>query len=259
LIKVVAIRPLRGEEVSVTVETSTGRVPHVATMTTVLRYHLEEGRTLSLEDYNRFVRDNEFELLYQKAVRFIGHRMRTIAEVKKKLGTWTNDEDVIGGVVAELKRHRYLGDADYVKEYVTEKMNFDLVGPRSIKDKLVQKGIHYDLIDGELIRFTDEIQRHKIEDLLDKELRHPPKQPYRKFVDSFTRKCVNKGFELAIVQHMIANFRERIESSIDEESLLIKELERLPKDDGTYESRQRQKQSLQRKGFSYSIIQKHFD
>lgn len=225
----------------------------------MLRYHLEAGRTLSLEDYQRFLRDNEFELLYQKAVRFIGHRMRTIAEVKKKLATVTKDDDVMDRVIAELKTHRYLGDADYVKEYVTEKMTYDLVGPRAIKDKLIQKGVHYDLIDAQLIHFTDEMQRHKIEELLDKDLRLPPKQPYRKYVDSFTRKCVNKGFDLSIVQTMIANFRERITDSIDEESLLLKEMARMPKGPMTYEEQQKRKQSLQRKGFSYSIIQKHLD
>lgn len=257
--KIVSIKTKTNEQVAILVETKAGIVPHRSTIHLVLKYHLIEGMTLTNAAYKRFLQDTEYELLYQKAVVYISYQMRTIAEVKKKLRTSTKDEALLDRIIQELKANQYVGDARYVKEYVHEKMNYDLVGPLYLKDKLVQKGIHFDLIDGELVAYTIDIEYGKIEELLHKELKWPPQKPYYKFVESFKRKCVNKGFHLSAIDSTILNRKDDILARIDEESLLQKELNSYKTPPANYEDKRKRVDSLRRKGYSYQIIQKYLD
>ena len=257
MIKIRSIKPKKGEQAVVTVETKTATIPHVTTLHLVLKYHLEEGMSLSQEQYETFIKDNEFELLYQKAVSYISYQMRTVSEVKKKLRKTTSDEALINKLISLLKSQQYIGDVHYVNEYVTQKINFDLVGPKHIKDKLIQKGVHYDIIDGELSRYTEQMEYSKVEELLMRELKYPPKKPYYKFIDSFKRKCVNKGFHLGVVDSIVTSFKDDIIAMIDEKALLEKELSNLKTVPTTYEEKQQLIAKLRRKGFSYPIIQEH--
>ena len=255
--KIQSIQPAKGDQVIVTIQTSSGTIPHVSTMHLVLKYHLEEGMRLKEDDYKTFLKDNEYELLYQKAILFISHQMRTVSEVKKKLRQTTKDESLIDRIVQELKQHNYLGDIQYVKEYVTEKLTYDLVGPIHIKDKLVQKGVHFDVIDGELIRYSEDIESAKVEELLMRELKYPIKKPYLKFLDSFKRKCVTKGFHLHVVGSIVSRFQDDILDQIDEDHLIQVELSRYQEEPSTYEEKQKRMEALRRKGFSYRVIQKY--
>lgn len=257
MIKIRSIKSKKGEQAVVTIETTQATIPHLTTLHLVLKYHLEEGMSLSKQEYETFIKENEFELLYQQAISFISYQMRTVSEVKKKLRKKTTDEALINRLIELLKSQQYIGDINYVNEYVTQKLNFDLVGPTYIKDKLIQKGVHYDIIDGELTRYTEQMEYSKVEELLNRELKYPPKKPYYKFVDSFKRKCINKGFHLGVVDSIVTSFKEDIIQAIDEKALLQKELSNLKKLPTTYEDKQKLIATLRRKGFSYPIIQEH--
>jgi regulatory protein len=257
MIKIISVNEIKGRLAKIAVSTEKEVQEHVIPLDFVIRFHLEQNKTITKEQYRDLIKTGELELLYNKMLRFIDYQMRTISEVKKKLRTYTLDEQIIQQVVDKLKEHRYVGDKEYVHEYVSEKLSYDVIGPIRIKEKLIQKGIHYDLIDSELIRFTETIEQQKIEDLLHKELRIFIKKPYRKFVESFKRKCVNKGFHVHIVENVILNFKELILEHIDEKSLLMREMSNRNVNELTYEQKQKLLRKLTSKGFSYQVLKKH--
>ena len=184
--------------------------------------------------------------------------MRTISEVKKRLSKYSADEKDINQIVSKLRKQGFLDDLRFANEYVTQKLEFDVVGPRGIKQKLIDKGIHYDVIDSELIRFTDEMQYNKIYELIQKETKHTIKKPYLKAVQSIKRKCVTKGFSLNIIDSSIQSYKDVIQDACDEKDLLEKEFNRLKKgvDLKDYAEKDKLVKKLMQKGFAYSNIKK---
>jgi len=261
MISIVKIKELKRSQAVIEVDNNGVIIPHISTLHLVLKYRFIEGQTITNEQYKTFIKDNEFTLLYEKALQYISYQMRTISEVKKQLKTKTKDDRMIHQVIDELKKNHYLSDSEYVKEYVTEKLQFDTVGPLYIKEKCVRKGIHFDLIDQELLRFTEDLEYAKIEDIIKKELRYPLKKPYQKVVESLKRKCIQKGFHLNIIDSQIVSFKEDIMDMIDEDSLLKKELKQYEKQlqNSTYEEKQKIMQKLRSKGYSYESIKSHIN
>lgn len=256
MITITDVKLLGGEKAVVTVDDGTAKTPHVTTHQLVVRYHLETGKTLTKDEFRTFITANEFDLLYNKALSYLSYQMRTISEVKKHLRKSTTDERLIAKLIALLKQNNYLSDSRYVEEYVNEKIQFDLVGPIRIKEKLIQKGIHYDLIDAELIRFTGDIEYDKVSELIHKEIRHRLKKPYRKVIDSLKRKCVSKGFHLNVIEAAILSMKDDITAQIDERDLLETAFQKLKRDYDLddYEQRQKLMHKLMSQGFSYELV-----
>lgn len=259
MIKIVKIKELKQNQAVIEVEKDGVLIPHISTIHQVYKYRFEEDQVLTVEQYNTFIKDNEFEQLYNRALLYISYQMRTISEVKKHLQAKTKDHLVIQKIITELKKHNYLNDLDYVKEYVTQRILYDTVGPLYIREKLIQKGIHFDLIDEELHRFTEELEYDKIDEIIRQQIKYPLKKTYPKVVESLKRKCVQKGFHLSIIDSVLQSSKQDILSMIDEDALIQKELRSLPKGykKGTYEETQKLIQKLRSKGFSYEVIKSH--
>jgi regulatory protein len=215
----------------------------------------------SKKEIETLLKDNEYETLYLKTLQYISYQMRTISEVKKHLKKYTKKQSLITRVINELKEHGYLSDMKYVKEYVYEKTTYDNVGPNYIKEKLIQKGIHFDLIQEALTIYTEEMERLKCQELIEKELKYQFKANFQKTVLSLKQKLINKGFSLNVVNNVISENEEGISQNIDEENLLISDIIKLRRthQQKDYQTKQKIIQKLIQKGYSYDLIKKHLD
>lgn len=253
------IKKLRNNTYIITITKNNKDNTHIISEDTIIKYDLLKPRKLTNEEYNKIIKDNEYSLLLGKALHFIDYQMRSISETKKHLRKSTKDEKLIDKIIKELKDLKYLNDNNFVKEFVNEKINFDSIGPKSIKEKLIGKGIHFDLIDDHLIKYTDNIQYSKIEDIIKKETKYPIKKPYNKAVISIKTKLANKGFSLNIIDSSIQSYGYLIKEACLEENILEKELSKLLKDYdiNNYEQKQKLISKLLQKGFDYNLIKKH--
>ena len=86
---------------------------------------------------------DDFDRGYQMALRFISKRMKTEAELRKRLNT-RFAEQVTRQVIERLKDEGYLDDALYVDCYIRDRMKFNPMGRYRIKMELEQKGINKD-------------------------------------------------------------------------------------------------------------------
>ena len=234
---------------------------HLVTEDLVLKYNLLRPRTLTKEEYNKVIKSAEFDTLYFKALNYISYQMRTISEVKKHLKKDTKDEKLIERLIKELKQHRYLNDDLYVKEYMNQKLEYDLVGPRYIKEKLIGKGIHFDLIDQNLIQYKEKHQFDKLLELIKQETKYPLKKPYNKAYLSLKNKLINKGFSVHIIESQMQSYKHLIEEAVDDDGLLQKEFEKLCRkyDITNWDEKDKVVKSLMSKGYHYKLIKTLFD
>lgn len=90
------------------------------------------------------------EALYEYAIRTLGRRMRTVAEIKRLMRTRVEDGEPgtvkVEAVVARLKERRYLNDTNYAADYTRLRQENASFGKRRIQQDLIVKGVHADVI-----------------------------------------------------------------------------------------------------------------
>jgi len=258
MIKVLEIIAIKNNKYQIIISQNEEEESIVVPESVLIRMNIFSPRVISENEYQQITKVLDEDLLLEKAYHFIDYKMRTISEVKKHLQKSTNDEEVIQRIILKLKKDQYLNDDFYVKTYLSEKIDFDLVGPAYIKQKLILKGIHFDLIEQNMAVFTDEMQYEKLFELIKKETKYPIKSPFKKAYTSLKTKLIKKGFSISIVDSAMLSNIDLIKSVIDEKQLIEKELKAMKKHHSleTWVEKDQAIKKLFNKGYDYEIIKK---
>jgi regulatory protein len=88
--------------------------------------------------------------LYEYAVKALGRRMRTVAELKRLMRTRVEDGDAgnakILAVIARLEEQRYLDDPAFAATYTRLRQDNEKFGKRRVQQELSRKGVESTLI-----------------------------------------------------------------------------------------------------------------
>jgi regulatory protein len=89
----------------------------------------------------------ERERATQLAYRAVGHRERTVAELRAVLERKRVEPDAIDEAVAELRAAGLLDDARYARRFAEDKRELELWGSERIARELHRRGVAPDLIE----------------------------------------------------------------------------------------------------------------
>lgn len=82
----------------------------------------------------------------QRAYRFLGHRDRSVAEVRAHLEAKGVEPEAVEAAVAELTEQGYLDDARFARRFVADKRELDSWGATRIERRLRELGVASDEI-----------------------------------------------------------------------------------------------------------------
>jgi regulatory protein len=254
--RVIAIESAQNRQYIVTIEHNKKVFKEVVTEDTIIRLHLLSPRDISYTELKQLKEDGKQDLLYQKSLHFVNYQMRSIKEVKDFLKRQKAEKDVLEKVLKRLKEQGFLNDARFAKMFCEEKMNFDTIGPKKIRQQLIQKGIHFDLIDQNLRDFDSRLSQEKILTLLEKETRYPIKKTLQKAKTSFRQKCVTRGFDLDDINLVLSHHTSLLKEACMDQVLLDREMNKLLQryDIKDYKDKDTIIKKLLSKGFSYDAI-----
>lgn len=124
-------------------------------------FHVGETVTLDeIEDYDVKMRLQEAK---DAAFKLLSFRMRSIAEMRKRLKEKSFSEIEIDDVIDKLTKLNYLNDVEFGKAFVKEKIKNKKIGPKAIKSELFPHQLSPDFVD-ELIESV--YKKYKINDLI---------------------------------------------------------------------------------------------
>ena len=89
----------------------------------------------------------ERERAMQLAYRAVGHRERTVAELRALLERKRVEPDMIDDAVAELRQAALLDDARYARRFAEDKRELDRWGSERIARELHRRGVGQELIE----------------------------------------------------------------------------------------------------------------
>ena len=124
-------------------------------------FHVGETVTLDeIEDYDVKMRLQEAK---DAAFKLLSFRMRSIAEMRKRLKEKSFSQIEIDHVIDKLTKLNYLNDVEFGKAFVKEKIKNKKIGPKAIKSELFPHQLSSDFVD-ELIESV--YKKYKINDLI---------------------------------------------------------------------------------------------
>lgn len=144
--------------------------------------------------------------LYDYAVKALGRRMRTEAELKRlmkaRVERGPGGEGVIQKVIGRLKEKRYLDDRSYAEIFSRLRRENDKFGQRRVRQSLGQKGVSTKIVDQvvtESYAKTDEetLARQYLDR---KRLRKPADQ---KEIVRVMRRLVTAGFSIGVIYRIL--------------------------------------------------------
>ena len=112
----------------------------------VVKLGLRKGDELSRDRLNELTSLEEFTLAKQKALRLLGHRLRSEKELRIKLREKEFNPDIIDSVVKHLQSVHLLNDLEFARAYVHDTQLRKPAGRRLLEQQLRVKGIPPPLI-----------------------------------------------------------------------------------------------------------------
>lgn len=84
---------------------------------------------------------------YEVAVRYLGNRPRTVAEIHRHLRSKRFDDPAIATAIDKLRAQRYVDDEAFARWWLEQRDRFRPRSDRALRTELAQKGVARDVVD----------------------------------------------------------------------------------------------------------------
>jgi regulatory protein len=108
---------------------------------------LKRGQHLSPADCERLQREDEAQRAYHAALRLLGYRPRSQAEIEQRLGQKGYTAAAIAAALRRLRLKQYVDDEAFARHWLDQRNRFHPRGRRALGYELRQKGVDRDTID----------------------------------------------------------------------------------------------------------------
>ena len=116
----------------------------------VARWRLFKGRELSADDLAHIRAAASAERVMGDAYRLLGHRARSVEELRRRLLAKEHDEAAVDDALERLSAGGFLDDAEFARSYVADKRRLEGWGVERIRRGLRELGVDGTVIDGAL-------------------------------------------------------------------------------------------------------------
>ena len=183
----------------------------------VLYFRIKVGEELS-EDTFQYIQDSLLYIRAQEiALHFIGYKMRTEAEVRRKLEEKEVQPEIRDRVMEFLKKYDYVNDVLYVQKYVQERERLAPRGKNLLQLELRQKGVAEKTITAVLAEMELDEADAAVR-LLAKKLRHAALPLDQKQKQKLLAFLMRKGFDFETAKEAISQMMEQLEKTKTEEA-----------------------------------------
>ena len=129
---------------------------------TIIDEAIAIGQEIAQKEIDKLIDKDQSSKAMDKAIRFLGYRVRTEKEVFNKLKEKDFDKRVIKKTITKLKEMSYLSDQEFIETWVKDRIANKPSGKRLISFELKQKGISEKIAKEKLDKLVSEKQEIKM-------------------------------------------------------------------------------------------------
>jgi regulatory protein len=136
--------------------------------------------------------------------RYLGHRDRTVAEIRRHLEAKRVESATIDEAVAELHEQGYLDDARFAQRFAEDRRTLDAWGAERIERKLRDAGVGAEHIEAALATQSADEARDAAIELLRRRLSGPPQDDRGR--ERALGLLVRRGYDLELAYDAVRAF-----------------------------------------------------
>jgi regulatory protein len=162
---------------------------------------LQVGQELSPSKIARLQAQDEREVAYMQALRFLDYRPRSRAEVRRNLEKHSIPPDVINDVFKRLERSGLVNDERFAQDWVKNRSEFRPRSRRALAYELQQRGLADSAIKKALEGINEEALAYQA---AIKQARRYETLPIRDFNNKLGSYLARRGFSYEIIKDIVA-------------------------------------------------------
>jgi regulatory protein len=121
----------------------------------ILAAWMQVGQTLSDEKIAQLKAEDEREVAYQRAIKFMNYRLRTESEIRQNLRKHAVSENVLNEVIQRLHQAGLLDDRLFADAWVENRIDLLPRSRRALAFELKQHGVDQQIIEQSLAQVDD--------------------------------------------------------------------------------------------------------
>jgi len=181
--------------------------------TVFVKFGLTKGMTLEDWSLSEMVYEEEINKAFNRALNYLGFRMRSEHEVKSKLLELEYGEAVVLEAIVKLRKLGFLNDENFAEALLETQKRKTGRGPRAIQQELKQKGIKKELLDKVIESYSEEEQIAIARSLAEKETLRNRSQSPRQTEQRIQNLLLRRGYSFGIIKEALRD----IDFGIEEE------------------------------------------
>jgi regulatory protein len=182
-------------------------------LTRITAAWLQVGQQLTSGKIAKLRAEDEREIAYMKALRYLDYRPRSRAEVRRALEKHAVPAEVIEDVFKRLERSGLVNDERFAKDWVENRSEFRPRSRRALAYELHQKGLAESAIKKALEGFNEEALAYQA---ALKQSRHYQGYPMRDFRNKLGSYLARRGFSYEIIKNVVARVWDENEEQAGE-------------------------------------------
>lgn len=223
----------------------------------LVKFELSKGKVLEDWAVSDMVYEDEIQKAFNRALHYLGFRMRSEQEVKDKLAEIGYGQAVILEAIVKLRRLGFVNDETFARAFVETQKKTSGQGPRAIQQKLQQKGISKELQEQILHEYAGDEQVEIARKMAEKESRKNKAESPQQKETRIQQSLLRKGFSYEIIKEALSSLLFEIEEDEWDELVMTvggKAWRRYESKFSGFELHQRVKRSMYQKGIPIEKI-----
>lgn len=217
----------------------------------ILNNGLLYNNQIDTDILNKLNIDTNYYDIYYKTINYITRKLRSEKEVNEFIDKNNVNAKDKKEVIRKLKEIGLINDLNFVKAYISDRINLSNDGPLKIRKSLLEHDISIDIIDENIDKIDNELVKEKLSKMIRKKINNTKYSGY-----VLKQKVINDFVNLGYTKELIVEIYDGLD--IKKNDLLKKEYDKLykklsPKYSGC-ELENRIKNKLYQKGFSIDEI-----
>ncbi len=173
--------------------------------TVLVKFGLTKGMTLEDWSIDEMVYEDEIRKAFNRALHYLGFRMRSEHEVKQKLLDSGYGEAVVLEAIVKLRNLGFLNDETFSEALLQTQKRTAKRGPRAIQQELQRKGIRKELQERVLDSYSEEEQVEVARGLAEKEASRRRSQSPKQTEQRIQNLLLRKGYSYDIIKQALTS------------------------------------------------------
>lgn len=168
------------------------------------------GQQLTPAEVSELSSASARQAAYDRAVRFLSYRPRSIEEVRRHLVKKEVPDSLIAIVIERLRQRGYVDDAEFARYWLSNRARFKPMGLRALRYELRQKGIDDDIINALLAEVDEDESAYRAAQARLSRYQGYTRQAFRQKLGALLRR---RGFGEFAINDVVPRLQAELESS----------------------------------------------